>query len=175
MPNWCSNFVEISHESAEQIDRVQKAFAEHRLCDEFLPVPEDLKNAVADGSANESLVEKYGYSSWYDFCVNLWGTKWDVGSEDGIGRDGDTYLTLSFDSAWSPPIGLYEELESLGYTVRAYYYEPGMNYAGVFSDGYDDCYNLESTSEAVREQIPSELDEMFCISENMEQWEAENE
>jgi hypothetical protein len=49
-----------------------------------------------------------------------------------------------------------------------------MNFAGIWEDGIDDFYELESGSEAVREQIPEILDEMFCISENMEQWEEEN-
>jgi len=29
-------------------------------------------------------------------------------------------------------------------------------------------------SEAVKDQLPTELDEMFCISESMAEWEAEN-
>jgi hypothetical protein len=62
----------------------------------------------------------------------------------------------------------------LGFEVRAYYYEGGMNFAGVWDNGDDDFYELEGSSEAVREQIPEVLDEMFCISENMEMWEEEN-
>jgi hypothetical protein len=50
-----------------------------------------------------------------------------------------------------------------------------MCFAGVWDNGDDDFYELGGMdSEAVREQIPEILDEMFCISENMEQWEEEN-
>ena len=42
MPNWCNNFVEISG-SKEQLDRVEKAFTEGRLCDEFIPIPAELQ------------------------------------------------------------------------------------------------------------------------------------
>jgi hypothetical protein len=58
--------------------------------------------------------------------------------------------------------------------VRAYYYEGGMNFAGVWDNGEDDFYELESSSEAVREQLPTVLDEMFCISEYMAEYEEEN-
>jgi hypothetical protein len=168
--------MEISHPDPKAIDRVVQAFKEGRLCDEFIPVPQELKDAVADGKTNEKLVEEYGYSNWYDFCVNEWGTKWDVGDEYSEPyRDTPNDLTFSFDSAWSPPTGLCVQLEAEGYTVRAYYYEPGMGFAGIYEDGYDETYSLEGTSEEVKEEIPERLDEMFNITESMAEWEADNE
>jgi hypothetical protein len=63
----------------------------------------------------------------------------------------------------------------LGFTVRAYYYEGGMCYAGIWEDGQDDYYDLSGMDSAqVKEQLPTELDEMFCISEYMAEWEEEN-
>lgn len=176
MPNWCNNFVEISG-TKEQLDRVAKAFGEGRLCDEFIPIPAELRDTTSpnrDEASAEALREKYGASDWYDFCVNNWGTKWDVGGDvdyGGIGRDSEEYLTISFDSAWAPPIGLYEALEDEGMTVRAYYYESGMAFAGIFENGYDECYSLESTADEVKEQIPEALDEMFGITESMYEYE----
>jgi hypothetical protein len=50
-----------------------------------------------------------------------------------------------------------------------------MCYAGIWEDGQDDYYDLSGMdSAAVQEQLPTELDEMFCISEYMAEWEAEN-
>lgn len=181
MPNWCDNVVEISG-TKEQIDRVQKAFAEGRLCDEFLPIPEELKGTTApsreDEATREALIEKYGAADWYDFCVNNWGTKWDVGGDEGgycPGRDSDEYITLTFQSAWAPPTGIYPVLEDLGMTVRAYYYEPGCAFAGIYEDGYDECYSLEGSADEVEADIPESLDEMFGIVESMREYEEENE
>ena len=76
MPNWCNNFVEISG-SKEQLDRVEKAFTEGRLCDEFIPIPAELRDTTApsreDEATRAALIEKYGSADWYDFCVNNWG------------------------------------------------------------------------------------------------------
>ena len=185
MPNWCNNSVEIYHDDPAMIERVRTAFNGEGLLQEFIPVPEDLRNIVAGSvpvaeEAEHKLKEEfnrmvYGYTNWYDYCVNEWGTKWDVGG-DGIepSVDGKT-LTASFDSAWAPPCAAYEKLLGLGFTVRAYYYEGGMCYAGIWEDGQDDYYDLSGMdSAAVQEQLPTELDEMFCISEYMAEWEEEN-
>ena len=83
--------------------------------------------------------------------------------------------TFDFVSAWAPPIGVYAALMDQGFSVRAYYHEPGMCFAGIWEDGCDDFYELnEMDSTEVADNIPSVLDEMFCISEDMAMWEEEN-
>ena len=70
----------------------------------------------------------------------------------------------------------YQELEAQGYSVRAYYYEPGMAFAGIYEDGNEDDYDLsQMTSEQAREELPEALDEMMGISECMANYEEENE
>jgi hypothetical protein len=50
-----------------------------------------------------------------------------------------------------------------------------MCFAGVWEDGYDDYYDLSGMdSAAVQEELPAVLDEMFCISEYMAEYEEEN-
>ncbi len=188
MPNWCNNTVEIYHPDPAKLKEFVDAVNEGKMCNYICPVPEDLQivagrvgddtdPAQIDLEAKEkSNLAKYGVANWYDFCVANWGTKWDVDPYDKVmlteGQKND--ITIGFDSAWSPPIGIYEKMVDQGFSVRAYYYEPGMNFAGIWWDGDDDFYDLPSTSEAVREEIPAELDEMFGISECMAEYEAEN-
>lgn len=190
MPNWCNNTLELAHEDPAMIERARKAFADGRLLDEFIPVPKSLHivagrvgaddnpEQIALEAAEKSNREKFGYATWYDFCVNEWGTKWDVGGNDynepTISEDGKS-MTACFDSAWSPPCQAYEKLMDLGFEVRAYYYEPGMAFAGIWDNGDDQFYEYGGyTSEQVAEEFPAVLDEMFCISENIAEWEAEN-
>jgi hypothetical protein len=190
MPNWCNNYVELQHEDATMISRAATALGKGELLNEFIPVPADLHiasgNVGAKGSpeqiAHELQVEqniaKHGYADWYSFCTSEWGTKWDLGgdgSQATVDESGKK-MTFSVDSAWSPPIGAYQKLEELGFTVNAYYYEPGMGYAGTYSDGFDNEYNFsDMTSEEVADTIPGDLDEMFNISANIAEWEEENE
>jgi hypothetical protein len=159
------------------IERVLKG--KDGLLMEFIPCPEELMNAVANFTTNEDMVAKHGFSSWYDWCIAKWGTKWDVTLENVEREDANT-VTAAFDSAWSPPIYAYEKLCALGFEVEAMYYEPGMQFVGKFTgnedDSNDECYEYGGeTSATVREAIGEELDDYFCISESMADWEAENE
>jgi len=187
MPNWCNNVVELAHEDPAMLERAKDALNRGEFLNEFIPVPEDLsivagrvgadedqkqKDLVAQEEVN---VAKHGYRNWYDFCVGEWGTKWDVGGDGMTCEIENGRISTSFDSAWAPPIQAYEKLMDLGFEVRAYYYEGGMCFAGVWEDGIDDYYDLSGMdSAAVKEELPLDLDEMFCISEYMAEWEEEN-
>jgi hypothetical protein len=177
MPNWCGNTLTISHEDPEMIVRAKAAFAEGRLLEEFFPVPAGLKDTTSPNRDNaEELRAQYGYADWYDWCVNEWGTKWDVGDGQGIQAWDEHELIVYFDSAWTPPIAAYEKFMDLGFTVYATYYEPGCAFAGIFEDGMDDYYDLsEMDSGDVQQQLPPDLDDSFGISESMAEYEAENE
>jgi len=175
MPNWCDNVVVIKHKNKEVLNRVEKAFEEGNLCQEFIPVPKELINARAPNYSNNAQVlkNKYGYSDWYDFCINEWGTKWDV--DEGSCVKGDGTLTLNFVSAWSPPTGLYKKLLDEGYDVKAYYFEPGVMFAGMFSADGDEYYEIHSIEQA-KTDLPKELDEMMSITESLVEWkEMENQ
>ena len=177
MPNYCGNTLVITHEDSEMIVRAKAAFVEGRLLDEFIPVPAGLKDTTSPNQSNaDELRAQYGYADWYDWCVNEWGTKWDVGDGQGIQTWDDHQLVVYFDSAWAPPIAAYEKLLDLGFTVYATYYEPGSAFAGIYEDGNDDCYNLSGMDSGdVQQQVPQELDESFGISETMAEYERENE
>lgn len=186
MPNWCGNTLTISHKDPAMIIRAKDAFARGEFLNEFIPVPEDLKivaGRVSDPDEQARLTAqeeynraKFGYANWYDWCVNEWGTKWDVGSGQGINTWSDNDLVVYFDSAWSPPIQAYGRLVDLGFSVYATYYEPGCAFAGIWEDGHDDYYDLSGMDSGdVQQQLPQELDDAYSISESMAEWEAENE
>jgi hypothetical protein len=186
MPNWCNNTVEIYHEDPVMLERVRKGFNAGALLNEFIPVPEELQitaGRLGDPVENAKIIAaeesnrlKYGYSNWYDFCVNEWGTKWDIGGDGHEAQDIDGGLSLSFDSAWSPPVSAYEKLMDLGFRIYAMYHESGMCFAGIWDNGDDDYYEYsDMNSQEVADTLPTELDEAFCISEQMAEWECDNE
>ena len=185
MPNWCNNSVELYHEDPAMIERARKAFNDGRLLDEFIPVPKELHivaGSVGDPDEQKKLEEDtarnlavHGYGNWYDFCVNEWGTKWDIGADGNPAQDIPGGLMLGFDSAWAPPCGAYEKLTEQGFRIRAMYYEGGMAFAGIWDDGNDDYYEYGGMdSKEIAETLPVELDEAFGISESAAEWEAEN-
>jgi hypothetical protein len=188
MPNWCDNSLTLTHDDPKMIHRAVKAFGQGKLLNEFIPVPDALMETMSGSYGDEVKQaeleaqqehnrQTYGYSTWYDFCVNEWGTKWDVGSDDGSAHQLDkNNVKFYFQSAWSPPTDAYRKLEDLGFSINAFYYEPGAAFAGCYYDGEDDTYELNGlTSGEVEELIPAELNEEFGIVEQMAEWESEQE
>ena len=187
MPNWCNNYLELEHDDPEMITRAKKAFAEGKLLEEFCPVPESLHivaGRVGDGDEQKKLEEDtarniatHGYGNWYDYCVNEWGTKWDVGGEgDQATQVGPTDLRMNFDSAWAPPVPAMEKFQDLGFKVKLVYWESGMCFCGLFDENSDDYYDYsDMTADELEAEINPEIDECMGIVENLRTWEEENE
>lgn len=54
-------------------------------------------------------IQKYGCTTWYDWCVNNWGTKWNACN---------TYINecedcIEFETAWSAPIPIYQKMAEI--------------------------------------------------------------
>lgn len=149
MPNWCLNNLTVSHTDKKMMDRFVDAYNKGNTCQEFIPEPESFDEG-----------DEFGTNGWYGWRVNNWGTKWDVGYDEGKeteGRhgheivdwnNGKTYEVIcTFDSAWSPPIGLYNKLVELGYDVHASYFEPGCAFCGIYHNGHDNCVEYQEKGE----------------------------
>lgn len=187
MPNWCNNNLILKHDDPAMIARAHEAIERGELLQEFIPVPQELKDTVSGfygdpveqaalEAKQKSNVEKYGYSTWYDFCVGEWGTKWDIGEQgcSDVHPDGKI-LHAHFDSAWSPPVDAYRKLEDLGFRVEAMFYEGGMAFAGTYEDGNCDDISLEGmTADEIERDYP-EIDQCFGIAESIREYEAENQ
>lgn len=153
MPNWCANKLTISHPDRSMVMEFVRAYKEGQACEHYMPVPKN-----EDGTV---------FENWFGWCVENWGTKWDIGSDNGEIHGlhptvVDNEATMSFDSAWSPPTGLYERLHNLGFSVEATYFEPGMAFCGIWKDG-DDLYTEYTDKGMIPVRIWEDynLDEFF--------------
>ena len=156
MPNWCDNYFSVTHSDAAQLQRMQEAYARGELFQEFMPI-EPEEDTVSGHAAK-------------------WGTKWDVGGKDYDCDLVNNQLTMRFDTAWAPPLGFYEHLTSLGFSVIAYYYEPNMQFCGQWtSKEGDDFYEIEGDSRWVTENIPADIDYHMCIIGLLANWEEEEQ
>jgi hypothetical protein len=168
------------------ITRAMKAFVEGKFLNEFVPIPESLH--IVSGSVGEkdraeheaqmtANLAAHGYKDWYDFSVNEWGTKWDVGDSDGINEITENSLTVFFDSAWAPPLNAYDKMTALGFEIEAMYDESGMGFCGRWTnEGGDDYYEYSGlSSETIEQELPKELNEAFGIAENISYYEQEEE
>lgn len=151
MPNWCNNNLTLSHSDPQRVADAVAAFEAGKLLEFLLPPPT---------------------SEWdYYWCLDNWGTKWDVGGSGcSVELVDPNTAIFSFDSAWSPPTTAYSRIVEDGWTVDASYCEPGMAFCGrvTTEDGtiYDDYYEYgDQSADTVRDYIGEELDDQWGISD----------
>ena len=181
MPNWCDNNVTIygTKEKIAQIRSVIKNYNQGETVG-FLgycvpepdytvtPVAKTFPEIAAEYAKSEEERElaiknepSIREDSWWDWRVQNWGTKWEVDIE--CISDDDDFISLSFVSAWSPPIEAYRTLlNHPGITgIEASYYEPGCDFVGRFKNGEDTCFTIsELTQEDFKNnEIIQQLDD----------------
>ena len=153
MPNWCANSCRLTASQdnpmmgkiLDELKRGQDA----EWFQAVKPIPQPLKDAVASSEPQENsqlLREQYGYINWYDYCVSEWGTKWDAKVDSYEQHDGISVIVY-FDTAWSPPEGIYKAMEEAGIEVEATYVEQGVGYMGYRKDGEDFCCDMPENDE----------------------------
>lgn len=152
MPNWCQNYLELTHSDSTMIQKAAKALEEGTFMETFHPTPDDM----LDGEVGNGPMP-----GWYNWRLKNWGTKWDVQS-DSIFSD-PNFLSAHFDSAWASPTAFYAFLEELGFEVEAKYFEGGMCFYGRYGEESIDFDSFES--------IPEDIVETFGI----DPWEEEAE
>jgi len=178
MPNWCENNMTIEG-SEEAIDGIMKLILDANpdcyINEEtgYLMMKWECRGEWRDEVASppdkffEALYpEPDGYESKDGWARDKWGTKWDVGDGTYIQRvDGGIYAC--FQTAWSPPDGVYQHLiENHEVFISAQYEEPGMQFCGEWRGehdeeggccgGYDEYdWNLTSRTE-LRGEMPDD-------------------
>jgi hypothetical protein len=177
MPNWCNNTLRL--DSGKSIREFLSPYIEevdsviHFDFNKIIPVPDELKitsqyNDISDDLQKQydSNMQKYGHKTWYDFCIAKWGTKWTA---EGGFNDDET--AMWFETAWSPPIGIIEELAKKlpdDDTLILNYIEEGEDYCGKYVAGNQGGVDEEYSP--IKDAPKSLLDEL-----GWEPWEDEEE
>lgn len=95
----------------EELEKVAKEFKEQLendkqdLFDEVNYKELGVKNLEDLGNVYINNILQYGADSWYDWCCENWGTKWNATN---------TYIIddneIEFSTAWSCPVNIFKEL-----------------------------------------------------------------
>ena len=123
MPNWCSNYIRINGD-VKTISIISQACkrcegkGDERIFQNLIGIPEHIS------------LKEYN-EKWYDTNINWFGTKWDVSYESCNFDFGDDEISMSPETAWSPPIEFLSNLVKM-YKVKAYifYSEGGIGFCG---------------------------------------------
>ena len=156
MPNWCHNRVEIYSDNPEDLKQIKSIFEAERPLHEIIPEP-DWKtiplteeylthHGIKVGELGELPIppdpdEKWGTprfkstgradERWYDWRIENWGIKWDIGDIDLQDED-PQQLIYTFETPWGPPeyicSALRKKFENL--SITWFFDEPGCELAG---------------------------------------------
>ena len=193
MPNWCNNNIEIVGPKAK-VDKLIEGAKKGEFINTLYPMPKELEETQS--TSDKEVMKKQpvvdGHNNWYDWRVANWSTKWDADlydaerieeQEELFGPDdGDKRVCFGFDTAWSPPIGACEEYltNNKDMSIKLTYYEPGMDFMGIWEDFDDRCYTCsvdapKSDSEFWQTEDGKHLDDYMAIVESMQEYESEQE
>ena len=145
MPNWCSNEVTIEGTKEDMAKFVEECFTDFQGTpvldfNKVMPEP-DYNKPQKDGTHNNGVQKELHdvMPDWWNWRNNNWGTKWNLvpdpeGNLTGyevVGQD-DGFIQLEFETAWSPPNGIYNEIWTKypDLTVSWFYREDGCQMAG---------------------------------------------
>lgn len=160
MPNHCNNTLSFIG-SVEDVTRLIETVKSHNKpfsFDKIVPYPQNFKDMdLAVEAYNKEhgefshvkagLVDGYN-SGGYEWCSKNWDTKWDAYDFS------DTVIennTISFLTAWSPPINVIRELGKLfpNVELKLEYHELGMNFRGQYTtfQGVEELSDWELTDD----------------------------
>lgn len=189
MPNWCYNRMNVTGDRDSLVKLTEAIARKHdsSLAETTMgveqvdydlsvlfPIPDELRitamffSTKTDDPEYQELLKKYeankakyGYTTWYDWAIENWGTKWSPRIEEWEiidHSDGSGGIYAYYETAWSPADGLIREVSkqfpTLLFTVSSD--EEGRSFSCVsaFSKG-------EMVAEAGCELEPNKVPEQF--------------
>ena len=197
MPNWCYNRMSVTGDRESLVKLTEAITRKHdpSLAETTMgveqvdydlsvlfPVPEELRisamffNTETDDPEYQELLKKYeankakyGHTTWYDWCLENWSTKWSPRIEEWTINDypNGSEISAYYETAWSPADGLIREVSrqfpTLLFTVSSD--EEGRSFSCVsaFSNGE---MVAEAGCELSANKVPEQFREAYARIDN---------
>ena len=152
MPNHCYNRVTFFSPTGEAdslvaIEKLKQIFEDEKVFGQIIPEPDwsntplmtgqEKSFGCIRGNLGELPVDGRFQSTdqaddrWYDWRLAHWDTKWDA-YDVSVDDDDPENLEISFNTAWSPPEAICNEIREQYPDVKVswFYDEPGVEIAG---------------------------------------------
>tara|TARA_R110000737_G_scaffold273804_1_gene280621 strand:- start:151 stop:564 length:414 start_codon:yes stop_codon:yes gene_type:complete len=132
MPNWVTNELIVEGDKKD-VKKFLKQMGDEIDFEKIIPKPE---NCFTDDISmkDREKCEAEGIPNWYDWCIDNWGTKWNACHQEKCEQvDGGAYISLTykFDTAWSYPEPIIEQLRKEWDKLEFY--------GGWIEEGYQSC------------------------------------
>lgn len=104
MPNWVRNTLKVIQGDPKEIFvfvRTEKSVFDFN---KLIPMPDSIENS------KEEVVRPSGFKvpAWYSWAIDNWGTKWNACDAEYSTKDPEHVIW--FDTAWDPPVPVFEAL-----------------------------------------------------------------
>lgn len=109
-------------------------------------------DCVEKAKAAIACYEQHGHTSWYDWSIAKWGTKWNAYSF-GWSDVSETEAVMTFDTAWSSPEQVFEAMASMDgcrdLEIEIVGFDEGWNFAfvGRIADGEYSGAEVQATAQ----------------------------
>jgi len=197
MPNWCYNRMSVTGDRESLVKLTEAITREHdpslaettmgvKQVDYDLtvlfPVPEELRisamlfNTETDNPEHQELLKKYeankakyGHTTWYDWAINNWSTKWSPRIEEWTINDypNGSEIYAYYETAWSPADGLICEVSkqfpTLLFVVSSDEEGRSFSCVGAFSNGE---MVAEAGCELSANKVPEQFREAYARIDN---------
>lgn len=117
-------------ETQSEVDEINKKHLESSIANER----QTIRSITV--KENKRRLKEYGANSWYDWSCNKWGTKWNSYSGRIIASDTNK-IVCQFDTAWSPPDGIFKILEEQEFEINGLWKDEGSDEINTIGDGGD--------------------------------------
>ena len=200
MPNWCYNRMNVTGDRESLVKLTEAITRKHdpSLAETTMgveqvdydltilfPVPEPLAiravflSTETDDPEYQELLKKYeankaeyGHTTWYDWCINNWSTKWSPRIEEWTINDypNGSEIYAYYETAWSPADGLICEVSkqfpTLLFTVSSD--EEGRSFSCVMAFSKGEIV-AEAGCELSANKVPEQFREAYArIDEEIE-------
>ena len=168
MDNICYNKVIITHDVFSKVKELYNIPSDDYFSTIY-PLPDE--ESIHDGLERmEYNLEKFSTSIRTTGFIKDWSFRYPYHSslQKTISSD-SSFLTLTFESPWSPPILIYQELERQGYHVRAYFWSPTSWFCGTFIHGIGQWCELPCEEC----DLPFDVDRILGVKDYCEAYESD--
>ena len=157
MPNWVSNLMVLRPEDAKALtpflteeDNGAGEMDARLDFEKIIPMPETVYSGDTGfgvewhpkGMTLEEYRAKYPDGDWYKWSINNWGTKWNACHCSWTPpAEGEPYGILTFDTAWSLPLPIFNKLyEDNKVNFQLYFVEESHAFIGAVPFTEDETY-----------------------------------